>query len=232
MQIVSAAGSDAGSDAGSVADAGYPTPGPVTSREQMQELFNEIDTDGGGTLDVREIKALADKLGVAMTKRELDDAMLEMDEDGSGEVDFEEFAQWWPKQEGKNSALMAAMNDRWGAALARVQDRKRADAEQSETEKALKAVAKAHGTMMRQLNASEERTKEVEAAIKIIKVELRESQAETARERVIIKDQAKDYELQVIFTLKVMDFVLKVMDFVLRMMGFHAKNAEFRRSKR
>ena len=83
----------------------------MRSREQMQELFDEIDTDGGGTLDVREIKALADKLGVAMTKRELDKAMLEMDEDCSGEVDFEEFAEWWPKQVGKNSALVVAMND-------------------------------------------------------------------------------------------------------------------------
>ena len=42
--------------------------------------------------------------------------MKEMDEDGSGEVDLEEFAEWWPQQEAKNSALAAAVDDRWSGA--------------------------------------------------------------------------------------------------------------------
>jgi septal ring factor EnvC (AmiA/AmiB activator) len=197
VEVRRAAGSERGSDSGSDRGSVAPSPGPVTSREQLRELFDEIDADGGGTLDKQEIKQLADKLGVAMTRRELDQAMAEMDADGSGEVDFDEFAEWWPKQEGKNSALMSALNDRWGAALKRVQERKRAEQEQSETEKALKAVAKSHGTMMRQVNAAEERSKQLATAIAQIKQELRESQAETARERVIIKEQAEDYEMQI-----------------------------------
>ena len=92
---------------------------------------------------------------------------------------------------------MSALNDRWGAALKRVQDRKRAEQEQSEAERALKAVAKSHGTMMRQVNAAEDRTRQLTEAIAQVKQELRESQAETARERVIIKDQAEDYEAQI-----------------------------------
>ena len=197
LQVDRAAGSELGSDSASERSSVAPSPGPVTSREQLMELFNEIDADGGGTLDRQEIKQLADKLGVAMTKRELDQAMAEMDKDGGGEVDFEEFAEWWREQEGKKSALMSALNDRWSAALKRVQERKRAEQEQSETEKALKAVAKSHGKMMREVNAAEERAKQLATAIAQIKEELRESQAETARERVIIKEQAEDYEMQI-----------------------------------
>ena len=33
------------------------------------EFFNEIDTDGSGFLDRGEVKDLAEKLGVEMTKR-------------------------------------------------------------------------------------------------------------------------------------------------------------------
>ena len=60
--------------------------------------------------------------------------MAEMDEDGSGEVDFDEFSSWWPKQQGKNSKLVAAMNDRWSAALDRVKARRQAEAEATETQ--------------------------------------------------------------------------------------------------
>ena len=80
--------------------------------QKMRELFDEIDTDKGGTLDQEEIGRMATLLGIPMSKGELEQAMIEMDEDGSGTVDFEEFAAWWPKLEGKNEALMNALQNK------------------------------------------------------------------------------------------------------------------------
>ena len=163
----------------------------------LRELFDEIDTDGGGTLDRGEIKALADKLGVAMSKRELDLAMKEMDEDGSGEVDFEEFAEWWPQQEAKNSALVAAMNDRWSGALKRAQELRREKQDQTEAQRALEAVAKSHATMMRQVNDAEEKNKLLKQAIVQLKEELQESSDQRAAERESANDASEDYEAQI-----------------------------------
>ena len=163
----------------------------------LRELFDEIDTDGGGTLDRGEIKALADKLGVAMSKRELDLAMKGVDEDGSGEVDFEEFAEWWPQQEAKNSALVAAMNDRWSGALKRAQELRREKQDQTEAQRALEAVAKSHATMMRQVNDAEEKNKLLKQAIVQLKEELQESSDQRAAERESANDASEDYEAQI-----------------------------------
>ena len=81
-------------------------------RKKMREVFDEIDTDKGGTLDQEEIGRMATVLGIPMSKGELEQAMIEMDEDGSGDVDFEEFAAWWPQLEGKNEALMNALQNK------------------------------------------------------------------------------------------------------------------------
>ena len=98
--------------------------------------------------------------------------MQELDADGSGEVDFEEFAEWWPQQEAKNSALVAAMNDRWSGALKRAQELRREKQDQTEAQRALEAVAKSHATMMRQVNDAEEKNKLLKQAIVQLKEEL------------------------------------------------------------
>lgn len=58
-------------------------------------MFKSLDVDGGGTLDIEEVRVLGDKLGYEFTDNELSDAMAEMDHDKSGEVDFNEFYEWW-----------------------------------------------------------------------------------------------------------------------------------------
>ena len=63
--------------------------------KEARALFEEIDEDGGGTLDREEIRTLARRLGKKINNRKLDEAMAEMDADGSGEVEFEEFLHWW-----------------------------------------------------------------------------------------------------------------------------------------
>jgi Ca2+-binding EF-hand superfamily protein len=71
-----------------------------TPREECRELFDEVDDDGSGLLDVGEIVKLARLLGVSLNPAQCKEAMDEMDDDGSGEVDFEEFFQWWERTSG------------------------------------------------------------------------------------------------------------------------------------
>ena len=63
--------------------------------EEAVKMFNSVDVDGGGTLDIDEVRQLGEKLGFVFTEKELQIAMGQMDEDGSGEVDFHEFYEWW-----------------------------------------------------------------------------------------------------------------------------------------
>ena len=74
------------------ADAGY------SHDNMLRSLFDEIDEDGGGSLDRVEITHLAEKLGIAMTPLELNEAFTQMDPDGSGEVDYVEFKDWFDAQ--------------------------------------------------------------------------------------------------------------------------------------
>ena len=61
----------------------------------LRALFDELDLDGGGTLDREEVSHLANKLGKPLSIEALDSAMSEMDKDGGGEIDFDEFALWY-----------------------------------------------------------------------------------------------------------------------------------------
>ena len=58
-------------------------------------MFQSVDVDSGGTLDVDEVRQLGAMLGYMFTEKELQEAMSSMDDDGSGEVDFQEFYDWW-----------------------------------------------------------------------------------------------------------------------------------------
>lgn len=65
------------------------------SDDELRTIFDEIDTDRSGMLDVEEVDLMARRLGHELTDAQLAAAMDEMDADGSGEVDFDEFVHWW-----------------------------------------------------------------------------------------------------------------------------------------
>ena len=48
------------------------------SREELRAVFNQIDVDGGGTLDLTELRELIHELGVHLTEAELTATVLEM----------------------------------------------------------------------------------------------------------------------------------------------------------
>jgi calmodulin len=72
-------------------------------QREARQVFDEIDEDGGGSLDRDEIKQLAKKLGKRISEKQLNEAMQEMDADGSGDVVFEEFYHWWKGQQAQRA---------------------------------------------------------------------------------------------------------------------------------
>jgi Ca2+-binding EF-hand superfamily protein len=79
-------------------------------QREARQLFDEIDEDGGGTLDRDEIKQLAKKLGKKISEKQLSEAMLEMDADSSGDVCFEEFYYWWKGQQGTGGGIFSGIS--------------------------------------------------------------------------------------------------------------------------
>jgi hypothetical protein len=69
-------------------------------KSAIRMLFDSMDRDGTGDLDIGEIKQLAEVLfdpdgNRQLTEDEYAIMMENMDEDGSGVVSFVEFSNWW-----------------------------------------------------------------------------------------------------------------------------------------
>ena len=65
---------------------------------QAKRVFNMIDHDGDGHLDVAEIEALMTSMGIKFdSKAQLRKALDSLDLDGNGKVDFDEFSHWYHK---------------------------------------------------------------------------------------------------------------------------------------
>ena len=68
--------------------------------EEIQSLFEELDTNNSGALERNEVLALCKKLesgllGVQFSEDDLEGAWVEMDTDGKGDVSLGEFLAWW-----------------------------------------------------------------------------------------------------------------------------------------
>lgn len=58
-------------------------------------IFGEMDRDGSGGLDAKELKVLLTELGRKATKKQVKNAQAEMDLDGDGDISVDEFIAWW-----------------------------------------------------------------------------------------------------------------------------------------
>ncbi|CAN2388862.1 EF-hand protein [Pristimantis euphronides] len=60
-------------------------------KQEIREAFDLFDTDGSGTIDVKELKVAMRALGFEPKKEEMKKMIADIDKDGSGTIDFEDF---------------------------------------------------------------------------------------------------------------------------------------------
>ncbi|XP_069781302.1 centrin-2-like isoform X3 [Narcine bancroftii] len=89
-------------------------PKPELTEEQKQEIreaFDLFDTDGTGTIDVKEIKVAMRALGFEPKKEEIRKMISDIDKEGSGSIDFNDFlammAQKMSEKDSKEEILKA-----------------------------------------------------------------------------------------------------------------------------
>ena len=58
---------------------------------EYKEMFQLVDTDGGGSIGREEVLDLMGMVGYKCTEEEVDDMINEIDTDGNMEIDFDEF---------------------------------------------------------------------------------------------------------------------------------------------
>jgi Ca2+-binding EF-hand superfamily protein len=61
----------------------------------IESVFAQYDKDRSGTIDRKELVAVLEDLGVAVTQERLNHAFSELDVNNDGEVTFDEFSKWW-----------------------------------------------------------------------------------------------------------------------------------------
>ena len=59
--------------------------------KELKRYFDSLDTDGGGSISVDELKVPLIGLGLVDSVQEVRDLVTLVDEDGNGEIEFEEF---------------------------------------------------------------------------------------------------------------------------------------------
>jgi CRP-like cAMP-binding protein len=64
-------------------------------RHAARSLFEEFDEDGNGSLEMGEIRALVNRLGLPLSSTQVKDALGYMDNDGNGTVNKKEFLDWY-----------------------------------------------------------------------------------------------------------------------------------------
>lgn len=73
--------------------------------KSVDDLFNELDDDGSGTIEREELRTLLTQLGRPAGNKDLDRVMCAIDADGSGEVELSEFKIWWAAETGTEEPI-------------------------------------------------------------------------------------------------------------------------------
>ncbi|KAF4325479.1 hypothetical protein BBO99_00002034 [Phytophthora kernoviae] len=71
--------------------------------EEIKEAFHLFDTDGSGSIDVRELKAAMRALGFQVKKAEIRQLIADIDKDESGTINLDEFIEMMTGKMARNS---------------------------------------------------------------------------------------------------------------------------------
>ncbi len=63
--------------------------------EEVEELFEQNDTDGNGDIDFDEFAALIRDLDEPMSQQTLETGFRDIDVNKDGRINFDEFLKWW-----------------------------------------------------------------------------------------------------------------------------------------
>jgi len=63
--------------------------------EEIEELFEQNDTDGNGDIDFAEFQALMRELDETLSQHALEIGFREIDSNRDGRINFDEFIDWW-----------------------------------------------------------------------------------------------------------------------------------------
>ena len=65
---------------------------------EFREIFNLVDLDSGGSIDLEELRELMDLLGMKASEEEMAKMVSEIDSHGTGEITFEDFVRVMSKK--------------------------------------------------------------------------------------------------------------------------------------
>ena len=68
---------------------------PADRVEEIEELFEQNDTDGNGDIDFDEFTALMRELDPQMPRSSLGLGFRDIDTNHDGRINFDEFLVWW-----------------------------------------------------------------------------------------------------------------------------------------
>ena len=63
--------------------------------EEIEELFEQSDTDGNGDIDFGEFSTLLADLDPLMEHAALETGFRDIDTNKDGRINFDEFLEWW-----------------------------------------------------------------------------------------------------------------------------------------
>lgn len=86
---------DGDGDVSPAAQADGQLDGAASPRDKAQQWFSEADKDGSGVIDQQEVTTMMDKLGMHLSRKEIDAAVHHMDPSGDNKITFEEFESWY-----------------------------------------------------------------------------------------------------------------------------------------
>ncbi|GAB5366356.1 hypothetical protein AAMO2058_001136800 [Amorphochlora amoebiformis] len=75
----------------------------LDSKEKLKKMFDNLDVDGSGFLDISEFKAVAEGMGRSVDEERLKAVLNSMDKDGDSLISFDETCQWWENKSSSNS---------------------------------------------------------------------------------------------------------------------------------
>lgn len=71
----------------------------IKNEDDLKRKWEEFDTDGNGSLDVKELSVFIRESGVTMTTNEIASAYMALDKNFDEKLTYEEFYMWWMNSE-------------------------------------------------------------------------------------------------------------------------------------